>query len=216
MKLPEDIRNARFAMIGSIYGTSGEGLIFKRVKGMGTFAPHSDHSIPQQRAAIGTFGLSGMGTIIRNFSHIRDNEKEAKMASKIKEKYGFYLRPETTELIDSHLELSQQKSRSAFVDEAIQHYCCYLDTDHNRILGVEIIRVIRDTIIDQINRVAHMLFKIAVEMSVNNYLRASENPRLKEADYIRLREYAADQVRKNRGWISLESALDDKNVKDFF
>ena len=39
MKLPEDIRNARFAMIGSIYGTSGGGLIFKRVKGMGTFAP---------------------------------------------------------------------------------------------------------------------------------------------------------------------------------
>ena len=39
MKLPEDIRNARFAMIGSIYGTSGEELIFKRVKGMGTFAP---------------------------------------------------------------------------------------------------------------------------------------------------------------------------------
>ena len=33
MKLPEDIRNARFAMIGSIYGTSGGGLIFKRVKG---------------------------------------------------------------------------------------------------------------------------------------------------------------------------------------
>ena len=138
------------------------------------------------------------------------------MASKIKEKYGFYLRPETTELIDSHLEMSQQKSRSAFVDEAIQHYCCYLDTDHNRVLGVEIIRVIRDTIIDQINRVAHMLFKIAVEMSVNNYLRASENPRLKEADYIRLREYAADQVRKNRGWVSLESALEDKNIEDFF
>ena len=157
-----------------------------------------------------------MGTIIRNFSHIRDNEKEAIMASKIKEKYGFYLRPETIELMDSHLELSQQKSRSAFVDEAIQHYCCYLDTDHNRVLGVEIIRVIRDTIVDQINRVAHMLFKIAVEMSVNNYLRASENPRLNEADYIRLREYAADQVRKNKGWVSLEAALEDKNIEDFF
>ena len=38
-KLPEDIRNARFAMIGSIYGASGGELIFKRVKGMGTFAP---------------------------------------------------------------------------------------------------------------------------------------------------------------------------------
>ena len=157
-----------------------------------------------------------MGTIIRNFSRIGDKKKEDNMASKIKEKYGFYLKPETTELIDSHLELSQQKSRSAFVDEAIQHYCCYLDTDHNRVFGVEIIRVIRDTIVDQINRVAHMLFKIAVEMSVNNYLRASENPRLNEADYIRLREYAADQVRKNRGWVSLESALEDKNIEDFF
>ena len=61
-----------------------------------------------------------------------------------------------------------------------------------------------------------MLFKIAVEMSVNNYLRASENPRLNEANYIRLREYAADQVRKNRGWVSLEAALKDKNVEDFF
>ena len=138
------------------------------------------------------------------------------MASNIKEKYGFYLKPETTELIDSHLELSQQKSRSAFVDEAIQHYCCYLDTDHNRVLGVEIIRVIRDAIIDQINRVAHMLFKIADEMSVYTYLRASENPHLKEADYIRLREYAADQVRKNRGWVSLEAALEDKNIEYFF
>ena len=59
-----------------------------------------------------------------------------------------------------------------------------------------------------------MLFKIAVEMSVNNYL--AENPRLNEADYIRLREYAADQVRKNRGWVSLEAALKDKNVEDFF
>lgn len=38
-ELPEDLWNAIFAKIYGISGDSGEELIFKRVKGMGTFAP---------------------------------------------------------------------------------------------------------------------------------------------------------------------------------
>lgn len=39
MMLPEVLWNAEFSRIYGISGTSGEELIFKRVKGMGTFAP---------------------------------------------------------------------------------------------------------------------------------------------------------------------------------
>ena len=39
MMLPEVLWNAEFSRIYGIYGASGEELIFKRVKGMGTFAP---------------------------------------------------------------------------------------------------------------------------------------------------------------------------------
>ena len=39
MMLPKVLWNAEFSRIYGISGTSGEELIFKRVKGMGTFAP---------------------------------------------------------------------------------------------------------------------------------------------------------------------------------
>lgn len=38
-ELPDGLWNTEFSRIYGISGTSGEELIFKRVKGMGTFAP---------------------------------------------------------------------------------------------------------------------------------------------------------------------------------
>ena len=63
---------------------------------------------------------------------------------KSKQKYGFYLNDETTNMIDTHLESAQTNNRSKFVEKAIHHYSAYLDTGHNKILGNEIIRVMRD------------------------------------------------------------------------
>ena len=47
-------------------------------------------------------------------------------------------------------------------------------------------------------------------MSVNNYLHASENPKLSEADYNNLRIYVRDKIRKTHGWIKLEDAIHDE------
>lgn len=129
---------------------------------------------------------------------------------KSKQKYGFYLNDETTNMIDTHLESAQTNNRSKFVEKAIHHYSAYLDTGHNKILGNEIIRVMRDIMHDQISRVSRMLFKVAVEISVSNYLKAANVTDLSEPDYQKLRYYVAEQVRKTKGTISLEYALADE------
>ena len=55
-----------------------------------------------------------------------------------------------------------------------------------------------------------LLFKVAVEISVSNYLKAANVTDLSEPDYQKLRQYVAEQVRKTKGTISLEFALTDK------
>ena len=120
---------------------------------------------------------------------------------KSKQKYGFYLNDETTNMIDTHLESAHTNNRSKFVEKAIHHYSA---------LGNEIIRVMRDIMHDQISRVSRMLFKVAVEISVSNYLKAANVTDLSEPDYQKLRYYVAEQVRKTKGTISLEYALADE------
>lgn len=133
-----------------------------------------------------------------------------------KQKYGFYLEDETSFGIDTHLQSAQTNCRSTFVEKAIQHYCTYLDTGHNNVLGNEIIRAMRDISVNYVDRISHMLFKVAVEISVGNYLKAANVTDLTEPDYKKLRYYVADQVRKTKGIISLETAIADKYFSRFF
>lgn len=140
----------------------------------------------------------------------------AKEKKKSKPKYGFYLSDETSNMIDTHLESADTSSRSKFVEKAIHHYCTYLDTGHNKILGNEIIRAMRDMSVDYVDRISHMLFKMAVEMGVGNYLKAADVTDLSEPDYNKLRYYVADLVRKTKGTVALEETVADKDIESLF
>ena len=125
--------------------------------------------------------------------------------SKSREKRGAYFRfkPEVDALIGSHKDKNED-NRTEFVEDAIRYYCCHLDSESNR--GV----LSEGVVTNQFNRLSYMLFKLAEEMSVNNYLHASENPKLSEADYNNLRIYVRDKIRKTHGWIKLEDAIHDE------
>ena len=134
--------------------------------------------------------------------------------SKSREKRGAYFRfkPEVDALIESHKERNED-SRTEFVEDAIRYYCCHLDSESNRgVLSNEVIQAIEGVVTNQFNRLSYMLFKLAEEMSVNNYLHASENPKLSEADYNNLRIYVRDKIRKTHGWIKLEDAIHDEAI----
>ena len=134
--------------------------------------------------------------------------------SKFREKRGAYFRfkPEVDALIESHKDKNED-NRTEFVEDAIRYYCCHLDSESNRgVLSSEVIQAIEGVVTNQFNRLSYMLFKLAEEMSVNNYLHASENPKLSEADYNNLRIYVRDKIRKTHGWIKLEDAIHDEAI----
>ena len=113
------------------------------------------------------------------------------MNRKEKRKKGhyFYLSDKANTLIDSHIAQTSAKSRSDFVCDAIDFYCCELDSDnHRNVITTEMSRVIRDNIKNLENHLAHILFKLAVEQA-------------KSAAY--------DIVRRNNGFISFEDAIAD-------
>lgn len=131
---------------------------------------------------------------------------------KSREKRGAYFRfkSEVDALIESHKDRNED-NRTEFVEDAIRYYCCHLDSESNRgVLSSEVIQAIESVITNQFNRLSYMLFKLAEEMSVNNYLHASENPKLSEADYNNLRIYVRDKIRKTHGWVKLEDAIHDE------
>lgn len=133
------------------------------------------------------------------------NKKE-----KTKKGYYFWLSENAEKQIDSHLPLTAAKSRSEFVCDAIEFYCCEMDSDnHRNVITSEMSRVVRDNIGSLESHLAHIMFKLAVEQANINLLLADKLFDMTDEEIRAYRNNAYDIVRKNNGFISFECAVDD-------
>lgn len=128
-----------------------------------------------------------------------------------KKGFYFYLKPEVSKLIDTHILTADKRSRSDFLSEAIKYYCCHLDSVANKdVLSCEIVEQLQAVIQNSENRIASCLFKLAVECGVSTYLAAAQVYDMTDREIQECRNRAFDRVRKQQGFIRLDEAAEEE------
>ena len=119
-----------------------------------------------------------------------------------------WLYPSTLEAMDRGMETSRCKSRSEFIEEAVQFYAGYISgQDANAYLPPALVSALNATLHSMEERICRLLFKLSVEMDMmmNVLATGMEIP----AEHLdRLRPQCVRNVKKTSGSISLDSAVE--------
>ena len=119
-----------------------------------------------------------------------------------------WLYPSTLEAMDRGMETSRCKSRSEFIEEAVQFYADYISgQDANAYLPPALVSALNATLHSMEDRICRLLFKLSVEMDMMmNVLAAGMEIPAEQLD--RLRPQCVRNVKKTSGSISLDSAVE--------
>ncbi len=129
------------------------------------------------------------------------------MADETKKRIPLWLYPSTIECMDALLEKDNCKSRSEFIEKAIQFYSGYISAENSiNFLPAAITSAMAGVVGTTENRIARVLFKLAVEMSMMMNIIAS-NAEIDEALLSRLRGKCVSDVKKSIGAINFEDAV---------
>lgn len=127
-----------------------------------------------------------------------------------KKKYGFRIRPEINDLIETHKYVTDG-DRSAFISEAVKRYCADIDGEKNAdVLVDRIITNVRAITRNDVNRICHAMFKICVELGMQSYLLAAGYVGLDDGEIRNIRNRAIERVRKTHGIITFEDAVNEE------
>ena len=127
--------------------------------------------------------------------------------SSVKKRTAVWLYPETMDKMDSLLERDNCKSRSEFIDKALDFYMGYIvSEDTTSYLSKILISAIQGILKETENRNANNLFRLSVEMSMMMNILAA-GLEVSEEELRSLRGRCVQQVRKTRGKISIEEAV---------
>ena len=119
---------------------------------------------------------------------------------------AIYCAKSVLEVSDIYLKKANVKSRNEFIEKAIRHYIAFLQKeDDNEFLTPALESVLDGKIGDLENRLAQIIFKLAVEVSMALHVTAS-GAGIPEDDLSRLRAMCVEEVSKLNGKISFEKA----------
>lgn len=153
------------------------------------------------------------------------------MAEDNKTRIPLWLYPDTIKKADELFPKDNCKSRSEFIEKAIIFYCGYMTSgENNKFLPSAITSTLAGIVENSENRMARLLFKLAVEMSMMMNVLAS-NAEIDEtllqklpdtADLFEYEDYLKNRTRENASEflsIALENNLDligkKKNFVDY-
>ncbi|MPM24916.1 hypothetical protein SDC9_71404 [bioreactor metagenome] len=126
---------------------------------------------------------------------------------KAKDRTAVWLYPETIEQMDSMLEADNAKSRSEFIEKALQFYMGYLASENTTgYLSKVLVSAIQGTLRETENRNSSNLFRLSVEMSMMMNILAA-GLEISDDDLRKLRGRCINEVKKTRGKINMEDAL---------
>ena len=126
-----------------------------------------------------------------------------------KEKYAFWLYLKTKKLVESHMKDTPCRSQSEFVEDAIRFYCGHLDVNTGEAIGYlapVLNGIVKAEIAGTEQRLARLLFKVAVELGAITHLTAASND-VDDEVIDKLRAMCVDEVRRINGTISFEKAI---------
>ena len=117
---------------------------------------------------------------------------------------GLYINKELLDQCDAAVEKSGADSRSEFICDAIMHYIAVINmAENSRVLTPALESVIGSKIALTEDRINQMLFKVAVELAMQNHLTAGRYRY--EDDYLDgLRDYCVQEVKALNGRMDLK------------
>ena len=125
------------------------------------------------------------------------------------EKVKFLMRidPDTDRKIKAAMPNSNCRSQNEFVEKALQFYCSYLSTqDTTTFLPPIFLEAMRGTLQCSEDRIARLLFKLTVELSMMmNVLAAGLEIDSSQLDALRWR--CVQEVKKTNGMITFKDTL---------
>ena len=128
-----------------------------------------------------------------------------------KEKYAFWLTPETKKMIEINAPLSNCGSQSEFIEKAVRFYDGYMKAQSaGAFLPHAVADVLEGTLGVFANRMAKLLFNLAVEHNITNHLLAADVDMTRE-DYNKMRGNSVREINSARGTISLKDVIQEDN-----
>lgn len=138
------------------------------------------------------------------------NDQTAEKPKRVKKTYEFPFA--IAELIESH-KYATDGCEIDFVSEAIRNHCADIDGEKSvDVMCERMGKLFRAEINNHSNRMAHLLFKIAVELAIQNHMLAAGYVDLDDSEMRYIRNKASDSVRKSRGMLSFEKALEEEHM----
>lgn len=126
------------------------------------------------------------------------------MTEETKNRIPLWLYPSTIESMDALLEKDNCKSRSEFIEKAIRFYSGYISAeDGMKFLPTAITSAMSGIVSTSENRMARLIFKLAVEMSMMMNILAS-TAEVDENTLRRLRGKCVNDVKKSLGAVTFE------------
>lgn len=128
----------------------------------------------------------------------------AEKAEPGKVRKAFYIEEDILEQVDSLLEATNARSRNEFLNQALKFYVGYLTSKRieNYMLTI-FSSVLHATVKDSENRVARVLFKLAVETAKLSHVVAYGNE-VDEETLRKLQAKCVDEVKRINGTVEFE------------
>jgi len=126
---------------------------------------------------------------------------------------SYMIEQEVVDKLEKHYKDDGSRSKSEFVERAINFYCGYVTAENYREFFPKVVlSTIQGTLDSFENRIATLLFKMAVELSVLNRVTAATVD-VEELNLTRLRGRCVDDVKRINGCISFDQAVKDEGNK---
>ena len=123
-----------------------------------------------------------------------------------KQKFALWVYPSTMETIERYLEKSECRSKSDFIEKAILFYAGFLSAQtYQDYLPIVVVSCMKSTLGSFERRTSNILFKVAVELSMMNFLLASAH-RVSKTTMENLRNMCIREVRSYNSSLTLEDA----------
>jgi len=126
---------------------------------------------------------------------------------------SYMIEQEVVDKLEKHYKDDGSRSKSEFVERAINFYCGYVTAENYREFFPKVVlSTIQGTLDSFENRMATLLFKMAVELSVLNRVTAATVD-VEELNLTRLRGRCVEDVKRINGCISFAQAVKDEENK---
>jgi hypothetical protein len=126
-------------------------------------------------------------------------------------RFPLRLSQDTDSLVKGAMLRDNCQSQNEFIEKAIRFYAGYVAAkDGAAVLSESLISVIRGTLDDSENRIARLLFKLAVELSMTMHVVAA-NKGVGDIPLAKLRGKCVEDVRKSIGSVNMEKIDEYQN-----